>query len=57
MSSTKVKIYKFKAQIDDIIQGFQFNGEIVENGFNLISPIYEPLINEERTRIALETIE
>lgn len=39
MSSAKIRIYKLKAQLGDIIQEFQLTGEVVENGFNLISPI------------------
>ncbi|WP_075426031.1 DNA topoisomerase [Candidatus Kryptonium thompsonii] len=39
MIPAKLKVFKFKAQLGDLIQDFQFNGSIVENGFNLISPI------------------
>jgi reverse gyrase len=39
MSPAKVKVLKFKSRLGDIVQDFQFNGAVVENGFNLISPI------------------
>jgi reverse gyrase len=39
MSPAKVKVFKFKAKFGDIVQDFQFNGAIVESGFNLVVPI------------------
>lgn len=39
MSPAKVKIFKFKAKFGNIVQDFQLNGAVVENGFNLFVPI------------------
>ncbi len=39
MSPAKVKVLKFKAQLGEIVQDFKFNSVVVENGFNLLSPI------------------
>jgi reverse gyrase len=39
MSPVKIKVYNFKAKFGDLVSDFQFNGQVVENGFNLISPL------------------